>query len=362
MICERAADPDDFHRVVLSGPEREEIVITRDGDSISIRRPDGSETVTEAYLAGRLADLVAAGWSRIRCECVSGSFEVEVAGEQVTMRQHVVAAPTGPAPIEPGEADALLEALDLSRPHGEPPLDMVRKLAQVNHLLELVEEALRAGDRDKVYLLDCGCGKSYLSFLLNYYLRERLHRPCHVYGVDNNAELIERVRALQRRLGFDNMEFHVAAIREFEPPTPIHILCSLHACDTATDEAIARGIELGARWLLVVPCCHRELLEQMAAGPLAAMLRQGVLKARFADLLTDALRMLMLEAAGYKVSAVEYTSPLDTPKNLLIRAEKIQPRNPKAYAEYRSLCAQFGVEPSLDRLLGPWLRKQFSAA
>lgn len=344
LICERANDPDDFRRLALWGEGLEDVAIARQDARVE-----------------RLAELVAQGYSRIRCQCVSGGFEVEIARGQVRVRHHTAAPPASPAAIQPGEADWLLEALDLSRPHGEPPLDMVRKLAQVNHLLELVDGALRSIERDTVHVLDCGCGRSYLSFLLNHYLRERLHRPCHIYGVDNNAELIERVRALQRQVGFDNMEFQVAHIREFEPPVPIDIVCSLHACDTATDEAIARGIELEARWLLIVPCCHRELLEQMSAGPLGAMLRQGALKARFADLLTDALRMLMLEAAGYKVSAVEYTSPLDTPKNLLIRAEKVQPRNPKAYAEYRDLCAQFGVQPALGRLLGDWLGEHFGA-
>jgi SAM-dependent methyltransferase len=345
LICERADDPDDFRRLVLSGAGLGDIVVARQDARLE-----------------RLAELIAQGYSRIRCECVSGAFEVEIARGQVTLRHGTAAPPPGPAAIQPGEADWLLEALDLSRPHGEPPLDMVRKLAQVNHLLELVDAALRSIERDTVHVLDCGCGKSYLSFLLNYYLRERLHRPCRIYGIDTNADLIERVRALQRRVGFDNMEFQVAAVRDFEPPAPIDIVCSLHACDTATDEAIARGIELGARWLLVVPCCHRELLEQMTAGPLDPMLRTGVLKARFADLLTDALRMLMLEAAGYQVSAVEYTSPLDTPKNLLIRAQRLQPRNPRAYAEYRDLCAQFGVQPALGGLLSGWLSDQLGAA
>ena len=130
------------------------------------------------------------------------------------------------------------------------------------------------------------------------------------------------------------------------------IVCSLHACDIASDEAIARGIQLKAPFLLVVPCCQHEVINQLKDHPLKALTRHGVYKARLADLLTDAMRTLILEAAGYKVRVTEYVSPIHTPKNIMIQAEKIQSRNKMAMEQYLELRNTFGdVSLELERML-----------
>jgi hypothetical protein len=206
----------------------------------------------------------------------------------------------------------------------------------------------------KLTILDCGCGKSYLSFALNAYLSRERDRKCMVYGVDANRERIRQAKALQERAGFSNMLFQAEPVRAFRPPEPIDLLLSLHACDTATDEAIAKGLEVSARAMLIVPCCHRELRVQMRDHPLQPLAGHGAVLGRAADALTDGLRALALEAAGYETRVTEYVSPLCTPKNLLLRAAHRGRRNAQSLERYQELVREFHVQPALQRLV-PWL-------
>jgi hypothetical protein len=147
------------------------------------------------------------------------------------------------------------------------------------------------------------------------------------------------------------MEFQICPIMNFQPQTDIDIVCSLHACDTATDEAIALGIKSEASLLMIVPCCQSEILNQLQTHPLKAITRHGVFEVKLADLLTDAIRVLLLEANGYKVTVVEFVSPIHTPKNLMLLAEKVQPRNSMALKQYQELVAMFHLSPALARYL-----------
>jgi len=187
---------------------------------------------------------------------------------------------------------------------------------------------------------------------MNYFFREKLRRSCHFFCIDTNADVIEKSLHVRDRLGYDNMDFFVSRIRDFEPYEKIDIVCSLHACDTASDEAIARGIQLGVPFLFIVPCCQHEVISQFKDHPLKAITRHGLYKARLADLLTDALRTLILEAAGYKVRVTGYVSPIYTPKNIMIQAEKVQGKNKMAMEQYMELKAMFGdVFLELERML-----------
>jgi hypothetical protein len=259
-------------------------------------------------------------------------------------------------PIRLPEALPLLQALGIATAGGEIRAEKRRKFTQINRFVELVGFLFQGAPKRRLQFLDCGCGKSYLSFVLNYYLREKLKRHCHFWGIDANPERVRQAESLRDALAYDNMEFVASRVAAFRPPDAPDGVLSLHACDTATDEAIAKGIELGARFILAVPCCQSELLNQLPSqNPLAAITRHGVQGARFADLLTDGLRTLALEAAGYDVSVVEYVSPEDTPKNLMIRAERQSGRNTQSLHRYWDLVNQFGVDPAIQRFL-PWLR------
>jgi hypothetical protein len=186
---------------------------------------------------------------------------------------------------------------------------------------------------------------------MNYFLREKLKRQCYFFGIDTNADLIEKCKEMQQALGYANMDFQVSRIMDFNPPTDIDIVCSLHACDTATDEAIALGLTSEASLLMIVPCCQSEILNQLQNHPLKAITRHGVFEVKLADLLTDAIRALLLEAYGYKVRVVEFVSPIYTPKNVMILADKIQPRNAMALEQYRELVDMFHLSPALESYL-----------
>ena len=159
---------------------------------------------------------------------------------------------------------------------------------------------------------------------------------------------------MAENLGYRNMEFHAIDIKDYVPDKKINVVISLHACDTATDMALALGIKVESDVIIAVPCCHREMLSQYSYTPFKSILKQGVFKSRMADILTDGMRSLMLEAKGYDVSVVEYISPLETPKNLMIRAIKKREENDEAMNEYMTLMANLNVYPALYSFLNQW--------
>jgi SAM-dependent methyltransferase len=250
--------------------------------------------------------------------------------------------------IKVGKADQLLKAIGIMTKEGKIKNDKIRKYNQIDHYVELLEGILDKLPRNTVInILDCGCGKSYLTFVLNYYLTEVKRRKCHFIGLDYSEQVIESSKNTAQILGYRNMEFHALDINNYVPDKKIHVVISLHACDTATDMALAFGIRVNSDVIIAVPCCHRELLNQFGYDPFKSILKHGILKARMADVLTDGMRSMLLEAKGYDVSVVEYISPLETPKNLMIRAIKIQEENEELMDEYINLMGQFNVYPAL---------------
>jgi hypothetical protein len=172
-------------------------------------------------------------------------------------------------------------------------------------------------------------------------------------GLDTNPQVIETVRAIADVLGYDEARFEATSIDEYESDEPIDMLVSLHACDTATDEAIAAGVRLDAEAIVVAPCCHHELAAQIA-GQKDALLRHGLLLGRQADLVTDALRAAALEMLGYSVDVMEFVSAEHTAKNVMLRGERAPSaaRAERAAAEYVELRDRWGVHPAIERLLG----------
>lgn len=257
--------------------------------------------------------------------------------------------------IKPGKADALLKEIGIMSKDGKIKNDKIRKYNQIDHYVELLEGVLEELPKNTVVnILDCGCGKSYLSFVLNYYLTEVKRRKCHFIGLDYSEGVIESSKAMATNLGYRNMEFHAIDIKNYTPDKKIHVVISLHACDTATDMALALGIRVESDVIIAVPCCHREMLNHYSYEPFKGILKHGIFKARMADILTDGMRSLMLEAKGYEVSVVEYISPLETPKNLMIRAIKKKEENEKAMDEYMSLMSQLNTYPALYCFLNEW--------
>ena len=252
--------------------------------------------------------------------------------------------------IRVDKASALLREIGILTAEGKVRNDMIRKYNQIDHYVELVAPMLEQCQDEEILLLDCACGKSYLSFVMNYYICEVLHRRCRIIGIDINEHVIAESRKMAERLGYRNMTFQQVDLRVYQPPKQVTAVISLHACDIATDLALGTAIRAKAKYIACVPCCHKELLDQYELpNGLDALTRHGVFRARFNDVLTDSMRALRLEAEGYKVSVVEYISPLDTPKNLLIRATWTGKENKKAKEQYAAVRAILGTTSELDR-------------
>ena len=225
------------------------------------------------------------------------------------------------------------------------------KERQVQHYIELLRP-LPLWERDRIRVVDAGCGKAYMSLALVAYGRE-VGTRVELVGLDTNPQVIDTVRVIAATLGYDEARFEATSIDEYESDEPIDMLVSLHACDTATDEALAAGVRLGAESIVVAPCCHHELAAQIA-GQKDALLRHGLLLGRQADLVTDALRASALEMLGYRVDVIEFVSAEHTAKNLMLRAERAPSasRADRAAVEYVELRDRWGVAPAIERLLG----------
>ena len=254
--------------------------------------------------------------------------------------------------IKSKEAAPLLKAIGIMSKDGKVKNDKIRKYNQIDHYVELLSKNFETlKKQETIHIMDVGCGKSYLSFVLNYYLTEVLRMKCHFIGIDISEEVIETSRKIQKELGYRNMEFHAMDVKDFKDSRKIDVVLSLHACDTATDMALSYGVYQEADFIVAVPCCHKEMLKTYSYEPFEGIMKHGILKARLAGTLTDGLRGLLLESHGYEVSIVEYISPLETPKNLMIRAMKKGNRNEKAEKEAAALIKALQIYPAFNYYL-----------
>ncbi|MCI9085317.1 MAG: SAM-dependent methyltransferase [Clostridia bacterium] len=254
--------------------------------------------------------------------------------------------------VNPALAKDLLTEIGILAKNGKIKNDKIRKYNQIDYFVELMQGVLKEiGERDEYVILDAACGKSYLSFVLNFYMREILKKRCRFIGVDYSETVITASKRIAEKLGYNNMEFIQADLTEYTPSARPDIVISLHACDTATDMALALGIRAKSRAIVSVPCCHKDILKQYAYAPFEAITRHGILKARLADTLTDGIRAAYLESVGYKVSMIEYISPLETPKNIMIRAVYTDRKNEKSARDYNNLKEMLNVNPAIERFL-----------
>ena len=254
--------------------------------------------------------------------------------------------------VNPALAKELLTEIGILAKNGKIKNDKIRKYNQIDYFVELMQGVLKEiGERDEYVILDAACGKSYLSFVLNFYLREILKKKCRFIGVDYSKTVIDASRRMAKNLGYNNMEFIQEDLTSWTPSVRPDIVVSLHACDTATDMALGLGIRSQSRAIVSVPCCHKDILKQYSYEPFEPIMKYGILKARLADTLTDGIRAAYLESVGYKVSMIEYISPLETPKNIMIRAVYTGKKSEKAREDYENLKKILHVEPAIERFL-----------
>lgn len=251
--------------------------------------------------------------------------------------------------IQPDKAAGLLEAIGILGKNGKVRNDKIRKYNQIDHFIELADPLLRKLSENKkcIRIIDCGCGKSYLSFALNFYIKEVLGKNCYFTGLDYNEGVIRESKNTAEKLHYTNMTFVQTDIGAYKPDCTYDMLLTLHACDTATDKALNFALYNKISSIICVPCCHKELNVQYRLEGFEDILKYGILKARIADSLTDGLRAMYLEGQGYEVSMLEYISPIDTPKNLMIKALRTGGRNDKILNKYYKILEMLGAELSI---------------
>nr|WP_304466048.1 SAM-dependent methyltransferase [Vitiosangium sp. GDMCC 1.1324] len=259
----------------------------------------------------------------------------------------------------PDQSKELLRELHLLTREGNLNADALRKLKQVNHLVGLLKPAMEDVQtrHDAPVVVDAGSGNAYLGFIL-YELFLKDAEAGTLVNVEGRPELTQRAKERAGRLGFGRMEFQTAHLETAQWPERVHLLTALHACDTATDDALAVAIQKGADHVAVVPCCQAEVAAQLkesrqAVDPTLALLYQHAWHRReFGSHLTNVIRALTLEAFGYQVTVTELTGWEHSLKNELILGRRVHRENRQARAKLESLLGSFGVRPKLARVLG----------
>ena len=277
------------------------------------------------------------------------------------MTRKPAAAPAAAPDIRPGQSVELLKELHILTREGKLNQDSRRKLKQVYHLFQFIEKLLHelpAGEGG-LTLADHGAGKSYLGFIV-YDLYFKALKTGHIYGIETRPELVQKSRALAARLGFARMSFLALSVadatRSDELPDRIDVVTALHACDTATDDAIAFGLQKHAQAMVLVPCCQAEVARVLNAGkalslsrtPLAELWRHPLHTREMGSQITNVLRCLYLEACGYQVTVTELVGWEHSLKNELIIARYTGQKKRSAAERLRAILAQFGIESLLQ--------------
>ena len=232
------------------------------------------------------------------------------------------------------------------------------KFRQINRFLEFIEDILPRLAKDReVTILDFGCGKSYLTFAMYYYLKELKGYDVNIIGLDLKTDVIEKCNGLARKYGYEKLHFYQGDIADYEGVSAVDMVVTLHACDTATDYALAKAVEWGAEVILSVPCCQHEVNKQIRNELLEPVLHYGILKERMSALITDAVRANLLESKGYETQILEFIDMEHTPKNLLIRAVKkgktAQAENTAKTTRLDEMIKELNIHPTLEQLLYP---------
>jgi SAM-dependent methyltransferase len=368
-------DPDRLVRAVAAGHrrgaqprwQRVELrpVSLKAGRQLQVISDDGVRPHARNVAWGTAAEesvdrLLAEPFGNWYVESDDGVLQLRVTkrGEAQVHRAAPVAGPSAGTSAAPGHDRAAAHLLD----PGDPLFDVIGGNAAKRRQVDAFLRALAAtlGDEElpqPLRVVDLGCGNAYLTFAAYRYLSAR-GVDVRLTGVDVREDQRARNTAIAEQLGWaDHVRFVAGSILESEVDGA-DVVLALHACDTATDEALARAVGWDARFVLAAPCCHHDIAAQLRTGSAPdgyqSLIRHGILRERFADVLTDAVRAALLRLHGYRVEVVEFVGSVHTPRNLLLRARRTgAPATPELRAEYDSLVGQWGVSPALARLLGP---------
>ncbi len=321
-------------------------------------------------VAEYLADVILGGFKRFDAQSADKSYSLMVSkkGKVSLVKKNIKPGAAGKTDtghdrkknyiLKEGADIPPLVDLGVFSPDGKIVKARYDKFKQINRFTELIADAVKElPENSRLDIIDFGCGKSYLTFILYHYLTNVKGFDAHITGLDLKEDVIRKCAALAEKYGYENLSFRVGDINGFKCETPPDMVISLHACDTATDYAIYNAVEWDAKIILAVPCCQHELNSQMKPKSLDILSKYGLIKERFSALATDAIRGTILEYCGYSVTEPEFIDIAHSPKNLLIRAVKtnasdISPsRKRKLLKQLNSIIDEFGFSPTLYRLL-----------
>lgn len=382
LLRERILDENTFVRATFSGQQRGEAlpwrrlvirpVMLKSGRHLQFSYFDDKKDITKNYAGDeqreQLEKALALPFSSFVVQSTDGDMQVQISKKgKVSIHRSQPQQPRAidlahdheKASIIPADAAApYLQAVGIMTHDGKIKVGMHSKYRQINDFLRMVAETgvLEAFDHTPIRVLDAGCGSAYLTFALYHYLTAALGLDVETVGVDIKADLMEKHLETVKRLGWTGLHFQASSIIDYQPAEPPDMVVALHACDTATDEAIAQGIRWGSKLIVCAPCCQHNLQEQLRATPtpqpFAPVLRYGILNERLGDLLTDSFRALFLRMMGYRTDVIQFVSEEHTPKNVMIRAVKTsKPGDPKSTQEYAELKNFWRVTPYLETLI-----------
>lgn len=254
--------------------------------------------------------------------------------------------------IQEGKPVAFMIDLGVMGQDGKIIRTRYDKFRQINRFLEYIEDILPKLDKEReLTIIDFGCGKSYLTFAMYYYLKELKGYNIRIIGLDLKADVIEHCNELRTRYGYDKLDFYVGDIATYKDVDKVDMVVTLHACDIATDYALAKAVKWGAEVILSVPCCQHEANRTIKSDILSPVMDYGILKERMAAIVTDAARAKLLTANGYDTQILEFIDMEHTPKNLLIRAVKSSKEDISAREKTKDMLEALNLELTIDKLI-----------
>lgn len=249
--------------------------------------------------------------------------------------------------------DFLIE-VGIMTPQGKVKSSHYKKFKQINRYLEIVDDMFKNEQKNFYHIVDFGCGKSYLTFALYFYFKQIKNIDIKITGIDLKKEVIELCNNIATKLNYKELSFVHGMIHDFKTDLPIDFVVTLHACDTATDDAILFSIDNQAQKMIFVPCCQHELNKQLQNEKQNPLLRHGIYRERLTGLVTDTMRAQLLESVGYKVQSLEFIDLEHTAKNIALRCTKTQRRediNKKSFDKYISFKKEWQIKPYLEQEL-----------